>query len=90
VFGEPSPLRGFEELAIANIDLPLKYFARYLKQAADSMPNPLDCSDGLIVKGLFAYHASVRGKRFEIDGSINPVAITGSTIVHSSDPKLVY
>jgi hypothetical protein len=75
VFQEPSPLARFEGYSLANVDLPLKYFAVNLKKAVLGLPRQFECPDGLLMKGPFAYHKSLRGRTMEIHGYLNPVNI---------------
>jgi hypothetical protein len=75
VFQEPSPLARLEGYSLANVDLPLKYFVVNLRKAILGLPRQFECPDGLLMKGPFAYHKSLRGRTLQIQGYLNPVNI---------------
>ena len=74
-FVEDAPLREFRGSGIANADIPLRYFATYLKKAIQNCPDQFAKSAIVIVADCFGYHASVKSGSVSIRGYPNAVTI---------------
>ncbi|KAK8885322.1 hypothetical protein M9Y10_040768 [Tritrichomonas musculus] len=72
IWEETSPLLLFDNLSIANIDIPLKYFIRNLHKAYEKYPKQFQLNSYSFPPTGIAYHLSANVNNYTIKGYINP------------------